>query len=107
MSTIADVTMQLRDALGGRVEEHARSDELTTYRCGGPLAALVHIERADELTAVSHALTSAPAVDVLVIGRGSNLLIADRGFDGLALVLGGELEECTIDAATARVTAGA
>ncbi len=43
---------------------------------------------------------------VLVIGRGSNLLIADRGFAGIAVVLDGAFEECTIDAGASTVVAG-
>jgi UDP-N-acetylenolpyruvoylglucosamine reductase len=35
---------------------------------------------------------------VLVIGRGSNLLVADTGFRGVALTLAGELEQLAIDA---------
>ncbi len=97
---------KLRVAFGTRVEERARSEELTTYRCGGPLAVLVRVEHADELATVADALAEAPGIAVLVIGRGSNLLVADRGFDGLAIALGGDLEACAIDAATGRVAAG-
>jgi UDP-N-acetylmuramate dehydrogenase len=37
-----------------------------------------------------------------VVGRGSNLLVADRGFDGLGILLVGEFEELTIEESTAR-----
>jgi UDP-N-acetylmuramate dehydrogenase len=43
---------------------------------------------------------TAPAV--LVVGRGSNLLVADRGFDGLGILLVGEFEELTINETTVR-----
>jgi UDP-N-acetylmuramate dehydrogenase len=39
---------------------------------------------------------------VLVVGRGSNLLVADRGFDGVAVVLGTDFETVDLDATTAR-----
>jgi UDP-N-acetylmuramate dehydrogenase len=104
---MADLMAKLQEAFGPRVEEHARSDELTTYRCGGPLALVVRIERADELGAVAAALSDTGDVDVLVIGRGSNLLVADKGFDGLAITLTGQLEACTIDPESAHVDAGA
>ena len=39
---------------------------------------------------------------LLILGRGSNLLIADRGFPGLALLLEGEFEEITPGPATVR-----
>jgi UDP-N-acetylmuramate dehydrogenase len=43
------------------------------------------------------------AVPVLVIGRGSNLLVADAGFAGVALVLAGEFEQLDIDRGDADV----
>ncbi|MHB1129581.1 MAG: UDP-N-acetylmuramate dehydrogenase, partial [Ilumatobacteraceae bacterium] len=59
----------------------------TTYRLGGPAALFVHAESIEDLHVVSVALrdTNLP---LLVIGRGSNLLVADEGFRGLALTLG-------------------
>ena len=41
-------------------------------------------------------------VPVLVIGRGSNLLVADAGFAGVAIVLGGEFEHIDVDPRRAR-----
>ena len=46
-----------------------------------------------------------PTPPVLVLGRGSNLLVADRGFPGLGVVLTGDFETVAIDADG--VTAGA
>jgi UDP-N-acetylmuramate dehydrogenase len=43
----------------------------------------------------------------LVIGKGSNLLVSDRGFHGVAVTLAGDFEEIAIDADRALVTAGA
>jgi len=60
---------------------------LTTYRVGGPAALFVRIDDEDDLAAVA-ATVRATAVPTLVVGRGSNLLVADRGFVGLALQLG-------------------
>jgi UDP-N-acetylmuramate dehydrogenase len=39
---------------------------------------------------------------VLVVGRGSNLLVADDGFDGVGILLVGEFEALTIGETTAR-----
>jgi UDP-N-acetylmuramate dehydrogenase len=79
---------------------------LTTYRCGGPLAVLIHIDHEGELAAVAQVLGSRPDVPFLVVGRGSNLLVADEGFAGVAVVLGGALDTVTVDARTATVDAG-
>ncbi len=54
---------------------------LTTLRLGGPARDLVAVSREDELVATIRALDAA-GEPVLVLGGGSNLLIADAGFDG-------------------------
>jgi UDP-N-acetylmuramate dehydrogenase len=59
---------------------------LTTYRVGGPAAVTATIRGSDDLSAVAAAV-SASGLPVLVVGRGSNLLVADRGFGGIAVVL--------------------
>ncbi len=60
---------------------------LTTYRVGGPAALLVDAGDEADLEVVGAAVR-ASGVPVLVVGRGSNLLVADTGFPGLAVVLG-------------------
>ena len=44
---------------------------------------------------------------VLVVGKGSNLLVADAGFDGLAVVLGDGFAEVAIDGTTVAAGGGA
>jgi len=61
---------------------------LTTYRAGGPAALFVAPRHHDELAAVATVLARHADVSVLVIGRGSNLLVADDGFPGVAVQLG-------------------
>jgi UDP-N-acetylmuramate dehydrogenase len=99
------VVARLEQALPGRVERMAPSAPLVTYRCGGPLHALVHAHSDADLVALAGALAADPAVPLLVIGRGSNLLVADGGFAGVALVLEGAFEEMAIEGA--EVDAGA
>ena len=100
------VARELEARLAGKVERDARSAPLTTYRCGGPLAVLVRVDRERDLEGVAAVLAAHPDVAVLVIGRGSNLLIADGGFAGVAIVCGGELERIDLDPPAARVVAG-
>ena len=57
--------------------------ELTTLRVGGPARVLVDCRSNDE---IAKALTAAGPV--LVVGGGSNLLVADAGFDGVAVRVG-------------------
>jgi UDP-N-acetylmuramate dehydrogenase len=100
------VGAELDTRLPGRVERAAPSAALTTYRCGGPLAVLVRVDAESDAHEVAAVLAVHPDVPVLVIGRGSNLLVADRGFAGVALVPGGELERLDVDPAGSRVVAG-
>jgi UDP-N-acetylmuramate dehydrogenase len=100
------VARALEARLGAQVRRHAPSAELTTYRCGGPFAVLARIEREAELADVAEVLATVPELPVIVVGRGSNLLVADEGFDGLALVLGTAFESIDVDPARAAVHAG-
>jgi UDP-N-acetylmuramate dehydrogenase len=77
----------LAAALGPRAARHAPLGPLTTYGVGGPAAVLVEIEGPDDLQAV-RAVLAGSGVAVCVVGRGSNLLVADAGFDGVAVHLG-------------------
>lgn len=100
------VAAALEGRVAGSVERDAPSAALTTYRCGGPVAVLVRVEREHDFDEVAPVLVAHAEVPVLVIGRGSNLLIADRGFAGVAIVLAGELEHIDVDPDGARVDAG-
>jgi UDP-N-acetylmuramate dehydrogenase len=79
---------------------------LTTYRVGGPAALLVRPTTVDDLVKVHEAVHES-GLPVLVVGRGSNLLIADEGFAGIAIVLGSSWADIIIDPVTRRVVAGA
>lgn len=84
----------LEPSLPGRVEREAALAGLTTYRVGGSAAVLVRARREGDLAVVAGALRRYPQ-SLLIIGRGSNLLVADDGFPGLVLLLEGEFEEIT------------
>lgn len=63
------------------VDPRPRLADLTTLRVGGPARRLVEVMKPDEVVT---AVTAADAADepVLVLGGGSNVLVADSGFDG-------------------------
>jgi UDP-N-acetylmuramate dehydrogenase len=86
-----------------RVERDRPIGPLTTYRVGGPAARFLLAESVDDLVAVAAAATDGD-LPVLVVGRGSNLLVADAGFPGIAVQLGAAFEAVEIDAC--RVVAG-
>lgn len=59
---------------------------LTTYGVGGHLACCVTLTNRREVVALAGFVSSHPELPVAIIGRGSNLLVSDSGFDGLAVV---------------------
>lgn len=62
--------------------------QFTTYKVGGAAALHMMVSSIDDLYLVSAVLAEVE-LPILVIGRGSNLLISDTGFKGLALTIGG------------------
>ena len=77
----------LRAACGERLRTSFPMVPLTTFRIGGPAALYLEPESDRDLAAVSEAVRET-AIDVVVIGKGSNVLVSDLGFDGLVLRLG-------------------
>lgn len=70
--------------------------ELTTLRVGGPVAALVRAESDADLAAVARVVADR-GVPWLVVGRGSNLLVDDDGWPGVAITLGRGFRGVAID----------
>jgi UDP-N-acetylmuramate dehydrogenase len=87
--------------LGCRARRELPLGPRSTYRVGGAARVGWSAETIEDLQALA-AVVSATAVDVLVVGNGSNLLVADRGFDGVAVVLGEGFATVTIDGLRAR-----
>jgi len=91
--------------LGDRARRDAPLGPLTTYRVGGPAALLFEAHSVDDLGLAARAV-EAGGMPVLVVGRGSNLLVADHGFAGLAVVVGEGLDAVVVDAQVPAVRAG-
>jgi UDP-N-acetylmuramate dehydrogenase len=91
--------------LGDRARRQVPLGPFTTYGVGGPAALLLEDCGPDELALARHAL-AASGLPVLVVGRGSNLLVADAGFPGLALTLGEAFAALHHDAGDTLVRAG-
>jgi UDP-N-acetylmuramate dehydrogenase len=87
VSELEEATAILRFALGARVRTEVAIAPLTSFRLGGPAALFLEPDRDDDLRAVAEAVR-ATGLAVLVLGKGSNVLIADAGFPGLVLRLG-------------------
>lgn len=77
----------LRAACGDRVRTRFPMAPLTSFRIGGPAALYLEPESARDLVAAGRAV-SETGLPVIVVGKGSNILVSDAGFDGLVLRLG-------------------
>lgn len=93
--------------LGDRARRDVALGPLTTYRVGGPAALMLEGADHDDLHLARRAI-AASGLPVLLLGRGSNVLVSDRGFPGLALTLGPAFTGIQPGAGTGakRVTAG-
>ena len=72
--------------LGPQAERDVPLGPMTTYRVGGSAALFARPASLDDLRAVTRAC-DATGLPILVVGRGSNLLVADAGFVGIAVSL--------------------
>ena len=68
----------------------------TTLRIGGPARFLAEVADADALARVLR-FAAAGSLPVLVLGKGSNLLVPDAGFPGVVVVLGGAFRETRVE----------
>jgi UDP-N-acetylmuramate dehydrogenase len=97
MSTLEEL------AAAGVVARDVPLGPYTTYKSGGPAR---YFAVCDDIAAIA-ALTETGElgeISILVLGRGSNLVVADAGFDGLVIRLGPAFNGVDIDGS--RVTAG-
>ena len=87
----------------GMVRSDVPLGPLTTYKSGGPARYLVEAGDIGTLHAVAES-GAAREMPVLILGRGSNIVVSDEGFPGLVIRLDGELREVGFDEGI--VTAG-
>ncbi len=87
---------QAASLLGDLAERNVSLAELTTYRVGGAAAIMVRPRDLHDLETLAEVL-DATGVAVLVVGRGSNLLVADEGFAGIAVSLAEMSADCRVE----------
>ena len=89
--------------LGDLAQREVPLAPLSTYRVGGAARVFVRVDRPDQLHLVHRALEHS-GLPVIVVGRGSNLLVADAGFNGVAVTFSDSFAE--IEVSGTEVTAG-
>lgn len=80
-----EVAQHLSALVSGTVATEHPLAGLTTYRLGGPAAVYVEPTSVDDLVAIAGVLSEAPEIPLLVLGRGSNVVISDEGFSGVVV----------------------
>jgi UDP-N-acetylmuramate dehydrogenase len=100
---ISALLAEVEEALGPLVRRRVPIGPLTTYRVGGAAALFTEPGSEADLRVIADAV-SGTGVGVLVLGKGSNLLVADSGWPGLCVHLGDGL--ASIEIAGSEVVAG-
>ena len=97
-------------ALIGNISGDARLKEPmsrhTSWRIGGPAALFLVADTLGDLHRITGTLLDED-VPFTVVGKGTNLLVADAGYDGAVVVLGKEFKRHVIDGEHVRAGAGA
>lgn len=78
-----------------KIDEGVRLSRFTTLGTGGPARAFARPETVEELQGALD-VAREQGLPVAALGLGSNLLVADDGFEGMALKLGGELAQVDV-----------
>ncbi|MDP2182489.1 MAG: UDP-N-acetylmuramate dehydrogenase [Actinomycetota bacterium] len=102
---VAAAYERLREVVHGSVRRSEPMTRHTTYRIGGPAALFVVC---DTVSDIAHTLRvlSEEGVDHTVMGKGSNILVSDAGYDGAVVVLGREFKRHSVEGTQIRSGAG-
>ena len=96
--------------LSGAIDADVLRDEPlarhTSYRIGGPAALYVRAHSYEALARTLDTL-SAEGVEWVVLGKGSNVLASDQGYDGCVIALDGEFSRLSVSAEERTVVSGA
>ena len=93
------------DELEGVMYPNEPLARYTTYRIGGPARFYVQVDSLHSLMQLIE-LCRESDVPWFVIGRGSNLLVSDDGFDGVVIKLGEAFRQLRFDEESQRFIAG-
>lgn len=99
--------MTARDdlAASGKLHENVPLAPFTTYRFGGPARYVIEADTEEDLV-IAGAFAVGEGLPAVVLGRGSNVVVSDRGFAGVVIRQGTGFAQRTIDTSGV-VTAGA
>jgi UDP-N-acetylmuramate dehydrogenase len=100
-----ELAAQLADEVDGQIRTVRPLAPFTSYKIGGPTAVWVApVTNAGVGRALG--IIHEKKAPLFILGRGSNLLVSDHGWDGVTLYLGENFSNSTFDRRQAKVLAG-
>ncbi|MCL2881481.1 MAG: UDP-N-acetylmuramate dehydrogenase [Coriobacteriia bacterium] len=96
----------LKQDLDGNCKRNEALSKHTSYRIGGPAALWVEANSLADVRRV-HEMAACQGLDLCVLGRGTNILASDEGYDGICLVLGPHFRESAVCREEQSLRAGA
>ena len=88
MTYINELTRLCSD-YGCRIIPECPLSEYVTFRFGGPCRALINVNSIDSASELIKFMTQ-KNINYSVLGRGSNVIVPDNGYDGVVLMFGSE-----------------
>ncbi|HAW15272.1 MAG TPA: UDP-N-acetylenolpyruvoylglucosamine reductase [Clostridiales bacterium] len=77
------------------IRENVPLKQYTTFKCGGPAAMFAEPSSEEEIRELL-SLASSEGRKVLILGAGSNMLVSDKGFDGLVIRIGRNMSDIKV-----------
>lgn len=97
-----------------RISEHVAKEDIflnepmsrhTTFRVGGEATALVRISTEEQLEKLIPFFCKT-GTEYVIIGNGSNLLVGDKGYQGVVLQIGNKMNRITVEGHRMKIEAG-
>lgn len=105
MANINNLTEICRK-FGCKVIEEAKLCDYTTFKIGGACRALIDVNSAESAAEILRYIRE-NNIKYAVIGRGSNIIASDSGFDGIIIHFGSSFAEVSVNGTSITAQAGA
>ena len=105
ISNPSKIASKMAAAASGDIQINKPLAPYTSYQIGGPTTVWVAPAAEDDVGRILEIVNHSD-LPLLVMGRGSNVLISDRGWDGVTLYIGDNLNAVIFDGQTAQTLAG-
>lgn len=89
-----------------RILFHEPMSKYTTFRVGGEAECILVVQNEDELARLIRYLNRIEQ-EYFILGNGSNLLVGDKGYRGMVVKFGEEMEQIQVEGTRVTVKAGA